>query len=86
MANASKCHVRLRVTEPNTIRFTSSEYIPVKISDMLPFYEGPYEISASDLPQILSTAGHIMTEDLTVRQIPSNYGRIEWDGSVLTVS
>ena len=82
---ASCCSVVLTVTEPDEVTFGAAEYIPVRVSDA-PAYDGPYEVSAARWAQVLPTAGHVMTADLTVRPIPSNYGLISWDGSTLTVS
>lgn len=49
-------------------------------------YDGPYEVLPSTAVQVLSTDGKMMNGDLVVAPIPSNYGLIEWNGSVLTVS
>lgn len=81
----ASCGVTLTVTEPDEVAFSAAEYIPVHVSDA-PEYDGPYEVSAARWAQVLPTAGHLMTSDLTVRPVPSNYGLITWDGSVLTVS
>ncbi len=51
-----------------------------------PTYEGPTEITPSSEAQILDTALFYMLEDITINAIPNNYGLIEWNGSVLTVS
>ena len=49
-------------------------------------YEGPYEVTPTQDTQILSTAMKMAVEDIVINPIPSNYGLITWDGSVLTVS
>lgn len=49
-------------------------------------YHGPTTITPSAETQILNTAGLLVTEDLTINPIPSNYGLITWNGSTLTVS
>lgn len=49
-------------------------------------YDGPYTVTPAGEAQILATAGKLMTEDITVGAIPSNYGLITWDGNTLTVS
>lgn len=49
-------------------------------------YEGPYSVIPSLDPQILKTNGYILTKDITVGAIPSNYGLITWNGMTLTVS
>lgn len=49
-------------------------------------YEGPYSVMPSLDPQILKTNGYILTKDIIVGAIPSNYGLITWNGMTLTVS
>lgn len=55
-------------------------------ASIVPRYAGPSEVTPSGDEQVLATAGQLMTEDITVHKIPSNYGLITWNGSVLTVS
>ena len=55
-------------------------------ASIVPRYEGPYTITPAAEAQVFETAGKMMTEDITVGAIPSNYGLITWNGSVLTVS
>lgn len=49
-------------------------------------YEGSYVITATSERQVLPTARKLMTDDMVIEPIPSNYGRIDWNGSILTVS
>lgn len=49
-------------------------------------YTGDYTITPSNEMQVLNTIEHRMIDNLTIEPIPSNYGLITWDGSVLTVS
>ena len=49
-------------------------------------YEGEYEITPTDEAQVLQTAGKWDRENITIKPIPSNYGRIAWDGHAITVS
>ena len=49
-------------------------------------YNGMTTIIPSRNRQILNTNGCTMTQDIVVESIPSNYGLITWNGSVLTVS
>ena len=56
-----------------------------KIVDRLP-YIGSYTVTPSDDEQILETEGLRMTNNVVINPIPSNYGKITWNGSVLTVS
>ena len=49
-------------------------------------YHGTYSVTPSATRQVLPTAGMALREDVVVDPIPSNYGLVTWDGSVLTVS
>ena len=52
----------------------------------LPVYDGITEITPSQDTQILQTSNKVLTRNIIVNPIPSNYGLVTWDGSVLTVS
>ena len=54
--------------------------------ERLPAYAGPYEVTPTQETQVLQTDRLRMTSDVVVNPIPSNYGLITWNGSVLTVS
>lgn len=49
-------------------------------------YSGAYTATPSAETQTFPTRGKNMTGDFVVEPIPSNYGLITWNGSVLTVS
>lgn len=49
-------------------------------------YHGEYEVTPSSEEQILPTANTRLAHDIVINPIPSNYGLITWNGSVLTVS
>lgn len=49
-------------------------------------YEGPYEATPTQSTQTFPTKDKGMAQDFVVNPIPSNYGLITWNGSVLTVS
>lgn len=49
-------------------------------------YEGPYEVTPSSETQVLRTQQKMAIRNIIVNPIPSNYGLITWNGSVLTVS
>ncbi len=51
-----------------------------------PTYEGAYDVTPGDAAVTLETAGLVMARNVTINPIPSNYGRITWNGSTLTVS
>ena len=49
-------------------------------------YEGPYEFTPTQSTQTIEIAFKQATENIIINPIPSNYGLISWNGSVLTVS
>ena len=49
-------------------------------------YSGDYTVTPSAQAQTLETGGHVLLSNITVEAIPSNYGLITWNGSVITVS
>ena len=49
-------------------------------------YDGPHKVTPSQETQVLQTNGYLLTSDITIDPIPSNYGLITWNGSILTVS
>ena len=51
-----------------------------------PAYEGDYEVTPSAEEQVLLTKHLRMTDNVTIKPIPSNYGLITWNGSTITVS
>lgn len=52
----------------------------------LPTYTGETVITPSTTEQVLATAEKVVTRNIVVNPIPSNYGLITWNGSTLTVS
>lgn len=49
-------------------------------------YPGPYEITPTDQMQVYDTQRLMMTRKLVIGPIPSNYGKITWDGNCLTIT
>ena len=49
-------------------------------------YEGPYEVTPTDQVQTLATADKVLAADIVIDPIPSNYGLITWNGTVINVS
>lgn len=68
----------------NIMRFpmTTQELVSIGV----PEYDGPYELTPSSTAQTLGTEGLKMTQNVIINPIPSNYGRITYNGSILTVS
>ena len=74
----------VRTARQGAGRGVTIEMRPVRY--VAPTYEGDYDVTPGDAPVVLETGGKLMTGNVTVAAIPSNYGRITWDGSRLTVS
>ena len=49
-------------------------------------YVGPYSFEPSDQTQVVEIADKRALNNIIINPVPSNYGKITWDGSVLTVS
>lgn len=52
----------------------------------LPYYEGEYTITPTTEAVTLNTANLSMAQNIVVNPIPSNYGRINYNGGYITVS
>ena len=50
-----------------------------------PPFTGDYEYTPSEETQTIPINGKRATQDITINPIPSNYGRISWNGTTLTV-
>ena len=73
--------VRLKAVD-DTISLKTQTGIPIYPTH----YTGAYEVTPSAETQTLSTEGLMMTSNVVVNPIPSNYGLITYNGSVITVS
>ena len=49
-------------------------------------YEGSYEWTPTQETQTIPIYGLRAKDDIVINPIPSNYGKIAWNGAVLTVS
>ena len=70
---------------------TDRVYIPIKVAaailqSQVEDYDGAYEVTPTQGAQILYTENKRAVQNITINPIPSNYGLIVWNGSVLTVS
>ena len=50
------------------------------------YYSGPFSVVPSSEEQTIHTANFVVGRDIIVAPIPSNYGLVTWNGSVLTIS
>lgn len=55
-------------------------------SDSAPAYQGETVFTPTNQTQTIQASGYLFSENITINPIPSNYGRITWNGSTLTVS
>lgn len=79
----SQTEFEFSVENDNEIEFTNDYVINVSV---VPIYDGDYEITPGEEAVILQTNGKELTGNITVNPIPSNWGKIGWNGSYLTVT
>lgn len=77
--------IDLRIEDDVGIDLGVSEQIVIEDHDTLP-YRGEYEFTPTEDVQTVLINGLRATRNITINPIPSNYGKISWNGSVLTVS
>ena len=51
-----------------------------------PLYEGEYTITPTEEEQTIEIKDHYANANITVGAIPTNYGRLTWNGTTLIVS
>lgn len=71
------------LSENNALKAGFGEIQYVQVGD---WYDGEYEATPADTEQRILTAGKVLEQDIIINPIPSNYGRITWNGSTITVS
>lgn len=75
-------NVKLKVGQGLSFRLKASEGVPVYPET----YTGTTEITPSQEVQTIPTEGYYMASSIRVNPIPSNYGLITYNGSIITVS
>lgn len=86
--------VSMTVAEQNvavSMTVTASPSIAIGVATPIvtsvdPVYDGETEATPSDQEQVFQTRGKKLLSNFTVKPIPSNYGLITYNGSVITVS
>lgn len=84
--------IKLKVQEGGAVKFTvgSTDGVTFTAEQGIPIYPnaytGDYEVTPSAETQTIATSGLMMTGNVTVNPIPSNYGLITYNGSTITVS
>lgn len=49
-------------------------------------YLGGYDFTPEETAQVIPTYGLVLSDDIRIAPIPSNYGRITYNGQIITVS
>ena len=70
--------------------FTAQEAFGTEFDDVilvgeLNYFDGDYEYTPTQEVQTIPIHGKTGREDITINPIPSNYGRVSYDGSRLRV-
>ena len=60
--------------------------VVIEVGGIVPIYTGDYDVTPTDHAIVLNTKDLELVENVVVNPIPSNWGRIGWNGSYLTVS
>lgn len=86
----SQFNVTFENTEEFDLTFNSDSKFNVEMTTVIEVfpdaYEGQYQITPNAETQVLDTRRLVMIDNVTINPIPSNYGKITWNGSFLTIS
>ena len=81
--------IKLEIRAPDEVQLGVFEggVVPLDATEGItpPTYRGDYTVTPTESTQILSIRGMMAAADITINPIPSNYGRVSWDGSALTI-
>ena len=84
--------IKLKVQESPIVKFQvgSTDGLSFKVTQGIPIYpssyQGSYTVTPTQSTQVLQTAHLMMNGNVTIAPIPSNYGLVTYNGSILTVS
>ena len=78
----SQGSIHISSVDASTVRPASVETV---IIDYPLRYNGAYTFTPSSEPQTIRTAEKLLGYDITINPIPSNYGRIDWNGQTLQI-
>jgi len=79
----SVCSMELSIDEDR------EEPLDIGVNDtpnyLPPVYDGETVVTPSEIEQVLSTINHIVLNNIVIAPIPSNYGRIIYNGSNIRI-
>lgn len=84
--------VPLQVIVPKEVKLSVEDNFPIELDVDVAFnnkatsYLGPTSFIPTEERQIAHTAGQLIEQDIIVEPIPSNYGKITWDGRRITIT
>ena len=81
--------IRLKLAEEPVIKLkVPDDSVKLKLGmslETVSDYEGAYEFTPTEDAQTISIAGHKAAANIIINPIPSNYGKVTWTGTVLTI-
>ena len=83
--------VKVVTQGPIPVTLGDQSPIPVSFSSVLVQrvvnepYEGEYEYTPSEEEQIISIEAKTASQNITIHSVPTDYGRLTWDGGSLRV-
>ena len=80
ISEVASIDAELSEVETISAEITIPTYINVDV------YDGEYEFAPTTETQVINTTNKTLTNNIVISPIPSNYGRITWDGGRLTIS
>lgn len=66
------------------------EIVPVELDTKIVLvggehYHGPYEFTPTNRQQVIPIGGQVADLNIVINPIPSNYGKVSWNGSFLKI-
>lgn len=86
-----KSNLVLKGSVPVKVNLSSGDVLKVEVMQGIinkpenDTYKGNYRVTPNQSKQILNTSGKTLTDNIVVEPIPSNYGKIIWNGSAITI-
>lgn len=87
-----KSNIELKGSVPVKVNLSADDVLKVEVMQGIinkpetgEIYKGNYKVTPNQSKQILNTSGKTLTDNIVVEPIPSNYGKIIWNGSAITI-